>query len=76
MGSFSRLVASVALGVATPVYADDAVDPPPSPREDARDVFGFTKKPEAKPSCEDGRTFGCATATDPLDPTSPALLRT
>jgi hypothetical protein len=41
------------------------------------DVFGM--KPKAKEpeeSCEDGRTFGCSTATDRFDPVSPALLRT
>jgi hypothetical protein len=54
-------------------YADDG----PKPADDTRDVFGFTKKTtEPAPRCEDARTLGCVTATDPFDPVSPYALRT
>src|SRR5258706_9849833 len=46
-------------------------------RADDRELFGLSKKPPEPPvTCDDGRAFGCATATDPLDDTSPYALRT
>jgi hypothetical protein len=46
--------------------------------DDPRDLFGLGPTPDAPPppSCEDGRTFGCATALDPFDEVSPYALRT
>lgn len=45
--------------------------------DDPRDTFGLAKRPaEPPPSCDDGRTFGCATALDPFDDVSPYALRT
>ncbi len=46
--------------------------------EDPRDLFGLGPKPPAEPapSCDDGLTFGCATALDPFDEVSPYALRT
>lgn len=45
--------------------------------DDPRDLFGLDAAPrEAPPSCDDGRAFGCAGATDPLDEVSPYALRT
>jgi len=62
-------LASLAL-IGSVAHADDAA-------EDARDVFGFTKRPtEPAPRCDDARTLGCATATDPFDAVSPYALRT
>ncbi len=60
-------------------HADDltAAGKPPPDKPDSRDVFGFTKQPtEPPPSCDDARTFGCASATDPFDNISPYALRT
>ncbi len=51
---------------------------PPGPvttGDESRDVFGFKKQTEAPESCEDARTLGCATPTDPFDPVSPVALR-
>ncbi len=46
--------------------------------DDPRDLFGLGKRPtaEAKVSCDIPHTFGCATATDPLDDASPYGLTT
>ncbi|MCW5802200.1 MAG: TonB-dependent receptor [Deltaproteobacteria bacterium] len=44
--------------------------------DDQDDLFGLNRKTEAPPSCDDGRAFGCAMATDPLDPVTPYALRT
>lgn len=82
----SALLASFAalLGSQT-ARADDDADPraafglggAPAPAPaDPRDVFGLGRKPVAPPpSCDDGRTFGCAMALDPFDEVSPYALR-
>jgi hypothetical protein len=44
--------------------------------EDPRDVFGFKARPTERFDCSDWRTFGCPTATDPFDDTSPYAIRT
>ncbi len=45
--------------------------------DDPRELFGFGKQPGNEPvSCADGKSLGCASATDPLDPVSPYALRT
>jgi hypothetical protein len=48
----------------------------PITEDDARDVFGLKRKPAEQVSCDDARTLGCTTATDPFDPVSPVALRT
>lgn len=40
------------------------------------DVFGFKPKVADRVDCSDGRTFGCASSTDPFDTVSPYALRT
>ena len=40
------------------------------------DVFGFKPKVADRVDCSDGRTFGCASSTDPFDAVSPYALRT
>ncbi len=45
--------------------------------DDPRDLFGFEpEQPATHADCSDGRTLGCASATDPFDPVSPYALRT
>ena len=44
--------------------------------DDPQDVFGFKPKVAEQVDCTDGRTFGCASSTDPFDATSPYALRT
>ncbi|MBA3397836.1 MAG: TonB-dependent receptor [Deltaproteobacteria bacterium] len=45
--------------------------------DDPRELFGFDKQPASEPiDCADGKSLGCASATDPLDPVSPYALRT
>lgn len=55
-----------------------APSPPRAPSSDLRDQFGLAPPaPQAAPSdCGDGRAFGCATATDPLDDATPYALST
>lgn len=61
-----RRVALLLVGTAGVAHADDP-----------RDLFGLTPKPAAKIDCSDGKTFGCAQATDPLaDDDVPYALRT
>lgn len=57
------VVGLLVLSCATAAHADD-------PADDPRDVFGLNKKPASQEpplDCDDGREFGCITATDPLD---------
>lgn len=49
--------------------------PAPAPAENPRDVFNLPRAPAAR-SCDDGLDFGCAIATDPLDPATPYALST
>lgn len=74
----SALLASLAALLASSAARADDPPPtgaPPAPA-DPRDVFGLGKKPVAPPpTCDDGRTFGCATAQDPFDEVSPFSLR-
>ena len=58
----SALIASVLGGVA---WGDG----------DPRAVFGLAPKPIEKVDCDDGRAFGCATASDPFDPMAPMAMR-
>jgi hypothetical protein len=61
-----RRVAAILIGFASVAHA-----------EDPHDVFGL--KPttgEAPLDCSDGKAFGCAQATDPLDDVTPYALRT
>lgn len=45
--------------------------------DDPRDAFGLPPRaPAESASCDDARTFGCATALDPFDDISPYALRT
>nr|MDQ3370779.1 hypothetical protein [Myxococcota bacterium] len=54
----------------------EAAGPAPGD-DDPRALFGFRKPAPTTPtSCADGRTTGCATATDRLDEVSPYALRT
>ncbi|HEX8108953.1 MAG TPA: hypothetical protein VF516_14575, partial [Kofleriaceae bacterium] len=84
------LIATCAAGaVAAPaVRADDApaartenprdvfgLPPAQVKAENPRDVFNLPRAPAA-PSCDDGLDFGCAMATDPLDPATPYALST
>jgi len=47
----------------------------PGRADDVRDVFGFKPKVAEPVDCEDSHTFGCASSTDPFEP-SPFALRT
>ena len=49
--------------------------PAPTRAENLRDVFGLPRT-AAAPSCGDGLVFGCAVATDALDPATPYALST
>jgi hypothetical protein len=61
-----RRVAAILIGFAGVAHADDP-----------RDIFGLAPKKGDEPlDCRDGRDFGCAQATDPLDPVTPYALRT
>jgi hypothetical protein len=83
----SALLASLAGLLATRAALADEPAPAPAapaaPAGDPRDLFGLGPKPtpprpDREPAgCEDGRTFGCATALDPFaDDASPYALRT
>jgi hypothetical protein len=68
-----RLAVGCVLGYAAIARADDpratfGFDKNKQPAPDARDDFGFGKKPVEEPlDCSDGTTFGCTGASDPLD---------
>jgi len=72
------LIATLLVGAVGARSAAQPAPPPSEPRPgDLRDTFGLHRQaPPDTPACDDGRGFGCAVATDPLDAAAPYALAT
>lgn len=71
------LVGATGAGAARAQVPDAPPAPAPADADRLRETFGLQREAPAEPAgCGDGRGFGCATASDPLDEATPYALAT